>query len=64
MKQKTKKAVAKRFKITKTGKVLHRSQYSSHLKFKKSKNRIRRQKEPAQLLGLQAKKIKRLLPYA
>lgn len=64
MKQKTKKAAAKRFKITKTGKVLRGHQYSRHLKLHKSKARQRRQKEPGEVTGRQAIKIKRLLPYA
>lgn len=64
MKQKTKKAAAKRFKVTKTGKVLRGHQYSRHLKIKKRKSRIRRQKEPGIVTGRQAQKIKRLLPYA
>ncbi|OGG01824.1 hypothetical protein A2Z33_01050 [Candidatus Gottesmanbacteria bacterium RBG_16_52_11] len=42
-KVKTKKIVAKRFKITKTGKVLHRTQGRRHLRRKKSSSRKRRQ---------------------
>ena len=44
-KKKIKKSVAKRFKVTKTGKVLFGHQYGSHKKLHKSKSRIRRQKE-------------------
>lgn len=62
-KAKTKKAARKRFKITKTGKVIFRHQYGRHLMAKKSKRRIRRQKEPGKLTGKQAKTIKRMLPY-
>jgi large subunit ribosomal protein L35 len=64
MKKKIKKSVAKRFRITKTGKVLFAHQYSSHLKLRKSKRRLRRQKEPGQLQGKFAKKIKKLLGKA
>jgi len=42
-KVKTKKIVAKRFKITARGKVLHRVQGARHLRRKKSKSRQRRQ---------------------
>lgn len=61
---KTKKVVAKRFKITKRGKVIRGRQMGRHLKIKKSKARIRRQKEPAKIKGRFAKSVKRFLPYA
>lgn len=60
-KKKIKKSVARRFKVTKTGKVMFSHQYQSHLKMNKSKRRIRRQKEPAELTGTFAKKIKQML---
>jgi large subunit ribosomal protein L35 len=60
-KKKIKKSVAKRFKVTKTGKVMYEHQYGSHKKLTKSKARLRRQKEPAVLSGEFAKKIKQLL---
>lgn len=63
-KQKTRKSAAKRFKITKTGKVQFSHQMSSHKKLGKSKSRIRRQKEPAELKGKFAKKVKRMLAAA
>jgi large subunit ribosomal protein L35 len=63
-KLKIKRSVARRFKITKNGKVMRGRQYGSHLKLKKSKSRIRRQKEPTQLTGLFAKKIKKMLGAA
>lgn len=62
-KVKTKKAAQKRFKITKTGKVIRGRQYGRHLKAKKSQKRSRRHKEPAKLTGKFAKTIKRMLPY-
>lgn len=62
-KTKTKKAAQKRFKITKTGKVMRGRQYGRHLKERKSKRRSRRHREPAELLGKPAKTIKRMLPY-
>ncbi|MDQ5901063.1 MAG: hypothetical protein QG600_641 [Patescibacteria group bacterium] len=63
-KKKIKKSVAKRFKVTKTGKVMFKHQYGSHKKLKKSSRRIRRQKEPGQLMGTFAKKIKQMLGAA
>jgi len=64
VKRKTKKSVSKRFKVTKTGKVMFAHQYGSHKKLRKSKSRIRRQKEPGQLTGEFAKKIKKMMGYA
>ncbi|MEK7551159.1 MAG: bL35 family ribosomal protein [Patescibacteria group bacterium] len=60
-KQKVKKSVSKRFKVTKTGKVMFTHQYGSHKKLHKSKSRIRRQKEPGMLTGKFAKNIKKLM---
>ncbi len=58
--RKIRKSVTKRFKITKTGKVLFAHQYQGHLMRKKGKKRIRRLKEPGVLTGLFAKKIKQM----
>ncbi len=63
-KKKIKKSVSKRFKVTKTGKVLFSHQYKSHLKMHKSKSRLRRQKETGVLEGEFAKKIKQMLGEA
>ena len=63
-KQKVRKSAAKRFKVTKTGKVMFEHQYGSHKKLNKSKKRLRRQKEPGLLKGKFAKKIKRMLGVA
>jgi len=63
-KQKVRKSAAKRFKVTKTGKVVHGSQYSSHLKLHKSKKRLRRQKEPKIMEGKFAKRVRRMLGVA
>ena len=60
-KQKTKKSVVKRFKVTKKGKVLHRSQYFRHLRSKKSKKRLRSLKRIKQIGNSYEKKIKKLL---
>jgi len=63
-KMKIKKSVSRRFKVTKTGKVLFAHQYAGHLKLHKSSRRTRRQKEPGVLTGVFAKKIKKMLAVA
>lgn len=62
-KTKTKKAAAKRFKLTAKGKLIHRSQMAAHGKIKKRKYRIYRQKRSKVLKGAEKKRILRLLPY-
>lgn len=64
MKKKIKKSVSRRFKVTKTGKVIFSHQYGRHLKIKKSKSRQRRQKEPGILKGKFARKIKQMMGAA
>ena len=61
MKIKTKKTAAKRFKVTSTGKILRGHAYSSHNKNKKTKSRLRRQKEPVTVAKGFEKTMKRLL---
>lgn len=61
MKKKIKKSVSKRFKVTKTGKVMFSHQYKSHLKSHKSGSRLRRLKEPGILSPVFAKKVKKML---
>ncbi|HOJ30792.1 MAG TPA: 50S ribosomal protein L35 [bacterium] len=63
-KLKTRKSVAKRFKITGTGKVIHHRSGKSHILTKKSAKRKRRLAKPKVLEGTQAKMIKKMLPYA
>jgi len=60
-KQKTRKAISKRFKVTRTGKVFRRSSGIRHLKAKKSRKRKRRQKQTKFMTGRVAKKLKKLL---
>lgn len=60
-KKKVKKAVSKRFKITKTGKVMFAHQMSGHLRRRKSQRTKRRQAEPAVLEGRFGKKVKHML---
>ena len=60
-KKKIKRSVSRRFKVTKTGKVLFSHQYQDHLKLHKSKRRLRRLKETGVLKGKFANKIKKML---
>lgn len=48
-KVKTRKNVLKRFRLTKTGKVLRGTQNARHLRSNKSKSQTRRFKEPKRL---------------
>ncbi len=60
-KHKVKKSVSRRFKVTKTGKVMFSHQMRGHLKTNKSKSNLRRGKEPGVLHKSFAKKIKKQL---
>jgi len=60
-KQKTHRGAAKRFKVTGTGRVFRRKQYRSHLLEKKPSKRTRRLARPAEVVGADKKKVKRLL---
>ncbi len=62
-KMKTRKAADKRFKTTKSGKIMHGHAYSSHLKNKKSSRRIRHSAEPQEASAANVRTLKRLLPY-
>ena len=62
-KLKSRKSLTKRFKITKTGKVLRRGSYGRHLKAGKSKRRCRRQNLPHQVTGRIAIKLKQVMGY-
>ena len=61
MKLKTRKSITKRFKITKTGKVLRRPTGLDHYRAKKSGNRIRKSRKWVVVSKPEAKKIKKLL---
>ena len=61
-KMKTKKIVRRRFTLTKTGKVMHRTQGARHLRSRKSKTRQRRQDAPKRLkITKQVVMVKRFL---
>ena len=59
-KMKTNRATAKRFRITRTGKVLHRKATGNHMLTKKSGSRRRRVEGMAEVTA-EHKQIKRLL---
>jgi large subunit ribosomal protein L35 len=61
IKQKTRKGVAKRFKVTGTGKVLRRVQNMRHLRRRKSKKAKRNYNVMVQVVGKWARKIKRMM---
>lgn len=60
-KQKIRKSVSRRFKITKTGKVLFRGSHVRHLRRKKRKGQLRSQKVPKELKGALKRKVKKLM---
>lgn len=58
---KTRKSILKRFKITKTGKVLRRATGQDHYRAKKSGKKIRKARKWVEVSKAEAKIIKRLL---
>lgn len=61
-KMKTRKSISDRFRVTKKGKVLYKSNFNSHLKSAKSKSQLRRLKRVKKLEKGLAKKVKQLIP--
>lgn len=61
VKQKTHKGASKRFKITKNGKIMHRSIKMRHLRHVKGKKHIRSLKKMKVLTGKFAIKMKKIL---
>lgn len=60
-KQKTRKSIIRRFRITKKGKVLRRQGFRGHLNEKKSSKRKRRLKRVVTTKKVFAKKIRKAL---
>jgi large subunit ribosomal protein L35 len=60
MKQKSNRSAAKRFRITRTGKVLHRKATGNHMLTKKSGSRRRRVEGTAEV-SAEARTVRRLL---
>lgn len=61
---KTRKAITKRFKITKSGKVLHRPVGQNHFRAKKSGNKIRQSRGWVEVDKITAKEIKKMVNFA
>ena len=62
-KLKSNRAAAKRFKMTKTGKVKHKKAYLRHLNSSKSRARKRHLRKPGMLGKTEAEQVHALLPY-
>jgi len=58
MKEKTRKSLSKRFKITKKGKVLRRATGQDHLLAKQSSNKRRELRKMVKMSEAEAKKLK------
>jgi len=62
-KVKTKRGAAKRFTLTKSGKVKRSKAYKSHILTSKSTNRKRGLRKASLVANVEQKNIRRLLPY-
>ncbi len=62
-KQKTKRAAAKRFKATGTGKLKRNKAYRRHILTKKSAKTKRNLRKPAMTDSTNVKNMKKILPY-
>jgi len=62
-KARTRKAVAKRFKVTGSGRVMRRRQGKRHLNRRKNSKRLRRLGQPAMVEKCDEKNIKMDLPF-
>ncbi|MGB9839707.1 50S ribosomal protein L35 [Thermovenabulum sp.] len=60
---KTHRGAAKRFSLTKTGKIKRAKAYKSHLLTHKSKKRKRNLRKPAFVSSADYKRVKKLIPY-
>ncbi|HHT86399.1 MAG TPA: 50S ribosomal protein L35 [Clostridiales bacterium] len=60
---KTHRGAAKRFSLTKSGKIKRSKAYKSHILTKKSTKRKRSLRQTGYIAEMEAKKIKMLIPY-
>lgn len=60
---KTHRGAAKRFRLTKSGKIKRAKAFKSHLLTKKSSKRKRNLRRATYVAAVEAKKIKQLIPY-
>lgn len=63
-KMKTRKAFAKRFKVTARGKIMRSKAYKSHLLGRKSKKRKRNLRKSVEIDYTDFRRVKSCLPYA
>ena len=63
LKLKTKRAAAKRFKVTGTGKLVRNKAYKSHILTKKTTKRTRGLRKDTVLDQTNVKTMKKILPY-
>jgi large subunit ribosomal protein L35 len=63
-KLKTSRSVAKRFKMTKSGKIKKTQAGRRHILGKKARKRKRKLRQKSYLSPVEAQKIRRLLPYS
>ena len=63
-KQKTHSSSKKRFKVTGTGKVLHKQSFRSHILSKRPTKRMRHLRHSAVASEANAKVIRKMIPYA
>ncbi|MGO9601937.1 MAG: 50S ribosomal protein L35 [Candidatus Binataceae bacterium] len=61
---KTNRAAAKRFKVTKGGKVKYKKGYSRHHAWAKNRGRKRRLRAPGIFKKTEGEVVKKLMPYA
>jgi large subunit ribosomal protein L35 len=62
-KLKTNRSAAKRFSVSKTGKVKHKKAYLRHLLSSKGRARKRHLRQPGVLNAADARNMRRLVPY-
>ena len=62
-KMKTKRAAAKRFKVTGTGKLKRNKAFTSHILTKKTTKRKRNLRKPTLVDASSAKTMKKIMPY-
>ena len=60
---KTRQAVAKRFKITKNGKVIKRTAGQDHFNARETGENKRRKRLDTSIANVDAKNIKKMIPY-
>jgi large subunit ribosomal protein L35 len=60
-KQKVKKSISRRIKVTATGKLMRRGSHVRHLHRKKTKSQMRDQAVPKEITGTWRRKVRKLL---